>query len=172
MKLRDTNENQNRYELISFVELAKSLGVKKYLEIGSRHGDSLYAVMANLPVKALGVSIDIEGALELFETRDEIRAMGHDCLLVNSSSRNALTREMIRSISPFDLILIDGDHSRDGVAADWRVYGTMGKVIAFHDIANPENPAVGKLWQSIQGDKSEIVVENSGMGFGIVRVGQ
>lgn len=170
MKLRPENPNQNLGELMRFVDLAQSLKVRKYLEIGSRFGDSLYAVMANLPVPSIGIAVDLEARPELYATRDELRKMGHDCIVLSGSSRNHLNQQMIGSAAPFDLILIDGDHTYDAVAADWRIYMPHGKTVVFHDIVNPENPSVGQLWTEIKAryETKEIISSNSQMGFGIV----
>lgn len=174
MNLRDDNPNQNRAELIQFVQYAQALNVRQYLEIGSRDGDSLYAVVANMERNCFAVSIDIEARPGLWQTRQELSDMGHRCVIIPRSSHDRMAQQMIGAAAPYDLILIDGDHSYEGVRADWQAYGKMGKSVAFHDIANFENPGVIKLWHEIVTDRSahctEIVVSGSNMGFGIVQV--
>lgn len=44
---------------------------------------------------------------------------------------------LLARLDRIDLLFIDGDHSYDGVAADWRTFGPAlapGGVVAFHDI--------------------------------------
>ncbi|MCS5694107.1 class I SAM-dependent methyltransferase [Cyanobium sp. FGCU-6] len=51
---------------------------------------------------------------------------------------STLVLEQIRSItSELDLLLIDGDHSYEGVKADWEAYKALlreGSTVVFHDI--------------------------------------
>lgn len=51
---------------------------------------------------------------------------------------------------PIDLVLIDGDHSYEGVTADWLVTVGRAKIIAFHDIVNQAIPGVGRLWNKLK----------------------
>lgn len=173
MKLRADNPNQNRDELVALVKIAQAMGCRKYLEIGSRHGDSLYAVVANMARGGLAVSVDREGDALLFETRDELNAMGYACMVICESSQSELAINLVKSVAPFDLVMIDGDHNYSGVLADWNNYGRLGWVTALHDIANPENPDVGKLWGEIKKVPTriyeEIVAPGSNMGYGIVK---
>jgi hypothetical protein len=51
----------------------------------------------------------------------------------------ARTRDALRG-EPLDFLLIDGDHTYDGVRRDFEDYGPLvrpGGLIAFHDIAQP-----------------------------------
>jgi predicted O-methyltransferase YrrM len=182
LRLRAVNPNQDRDELADFVGLARSLDVRRYLEIGSRWGDSFYAVMANLRPGAFGMIIDLPenlgGERRLRETAVEIEELGSRVELVFASSRDASSKAAAAlRCAPFDLVLIDADHRYDGVKADWLDYGKFAPVIAFHDIAAPEGHQsdwreneVGRFWNELRGQHvtREIIKPGSNMGYGIV----
>jgi cephalosporin hydroxylase len=71
-----------------------------------------------------------------------------------------------------DFLWIDGDHSTDGVFADYRDYLPLvkpGGLIAFHDIHGL--PDVARAWQTIKaGHKWTEYGEPGGWGIGIVQV--
>jgi predicted O-methyltransferase YrrM len=76
-------------------------------------------------------------------------------------------------LGPFDLVFIDGDHRYEGVKADWENYGRLGKVVVFHDIVrHPDGarnaPQVWRLWQELEGNKSQFIGPDSLMGLGVV----
>jgi cephalosporin hydroxylase len=82
-----------------------------------------------------------------------------------------------------DFLFIDGDHSFDGVSADYEMYRPLVSpdgLIAFHDIVHGEPDAVGEVprfWQQLKSreqGRHEIVefVENwkqGGLGIGVIR---
>lgn len=182
MKLRDHNPNQDRAELEQFVAFAVENRVRSYLEIGSRFGDSFFAVMANLPRRSLGVTIDIPCCGELLATHGELSVMGKRTYPMRLSSHEPEALRMARMFTPqWDLILIDGDHTYEGVAQDWRTFAPLGRFIALHDIAAPPDwdsdgkpNNVQRFWNELKasgGERvvAEFVTEGSNMGYGLVR---
>lgn len=73
-------------------------------------------------------------------------------------------------IDNFDLILIDGDHSYEGVMRDWNNLKDKGKHIAFHDIDANVLPDVKKAWKEVsEGKKIQEFVGPPGvMGIGMI----
>lgn len=51
------------------------------------------------------------------------------------SSRDLAIIEAAQQRAPFDTALIDGDHSYEGARADGIAYGSLARIVAFHDIA-------------------------------------
>ena len=162
----------NRQELNYLLELGKS--AKSYLEIGARYGECLMqmgsgkerVVAVDLPGKAWGYPDSLP---HLQRAAEKVGAT-----LFIEDSTNPETVEKVRALGPYDLIFIDGDHKYEGVKKDWENYGPMGKVVVFHDIVkhNPKSKygalEVWKLWQEIEGNKKEVIGEDSPMGIGIV----
>lgn len=49
-----------------------------------------------------------------------------------------------------DLLLIDGDHSYEGVKADVAALAGRAALVAFHDITNDAVPGVGQFWRELR----------------------
>jgi predicted O-methyltransferase YrrM len=192
LKLRPQSKYQDSAELEWFVRLTQKLNVQRYLEIGSRWGDSLYAVMMNRtgqsPVKAFAGVIDISESPEkhkrLVETLDEIEKTGVTVAHFSGSSRNPAALVFAQEQAPYDLIFIDGDHTYEGAMADWYTYHQHAPVIVFHDIAAPDTwvsdgklNGVQKFWRELTAKDTcshgfkkveEFVTPGSNMGYGVI----
>lgn len=187
MRLRDTNKHQDLDELRQFVTLAVDLDVRRYLEIGSRNGDSFFAVMANLQAGSFGMSIDLpenaETMRRMTSTLVELRDYhGQKTNLFYGSSRSDAAKAAARANNPFDMVLIDGDHTYEGVRLDWVDYAPLAKVVVIHDIDAPDGwkssglpNDVGHFWRDLKnrghgstGKTREFITPGSKMGYGVV----
>lgn len=68
----------------------------------------------------------------------------------------------------FDLVAIDGDHSADGVRADWNLvvqFLQPRAIVWFHDIN--VCPGVAELWRELR-NKYRILLETSPLGIGVL----
>lgn len=177
-------------ELQAFIDLLVAHGVRRYLEIGSRHGDTFHEVMRHLPAGSVGVAVDLpDSAWGMPKTRASLESavadlvsMGFSASAVFGDSRTPATRAIVAGRGPFDAILIDGDHTLEGVTADWMNYGELAPVVGFHDIADTmrtnrrgERIDVPKFWSALKSTTVgsnrrflEFVGPGSTMGIGVV----
>lgn len=180
------NPSQDEGELRGFISLLKEEGVTRYLEIGSRHGDTFHEVMMNLPAGSVGVAVDLPGGLwgkagsvkSLRAAAEDLRRRGYVVHVILGDSAAAPIISAVSDLGPFDAILIDGDHRYDGVKADWDNYRDLGRLIAFHDIVGEgqceklhNNPVeVPRLWREITAAHEltiEFISPESKMGIGV-----
>jgi hypothetical protein len=176
--------SQHPDEIGAFIDLMRSNGVRRYLEIGSRHGDTFHQVMTSLRSPIFGLALDLPGglwgikssqrALELSVA--DLRSRGIQCAAMFADSQSAETAELVRLHAPFDAILIDGDHTLSGVSRDFELYGGMAPLIAFHDIVGAgqaekvsnQEVEVPILWGrlKLEYEHVEFIGEGSKMGIG------
>jgi len=135
---------QDLNELEEFVKFVREQKVRSYLEVGAKYGGSLWKVVTSMPIKSRAVAVDLpfQSAFKrpisepyLEQAVHDLRKGGYEMTLILGDSTDANVVEQVRKLAPFDLCLIDANHSEDYVRADWQNYGPMAKIIAFHDIS-------------------------------------
>jgi predicted O-methyltransferase YrrM len=148
--------------------LSKIAGARSVLEIGSRGGNNLRCLAAVCHPGAKLRSIElIDHGGKLGATMDWLRERGYDAELLVANSQSPKAWQWAHDNGPFDFVFIDGDHSYYAVLADWMMYGTLGRVVGFHDIHHPHGPS--QLWQEIKAAK--YVTEEIHQGFDIMGIG-
>jgi hypothetical protein len=138
-------------------------GVRRYLEVGCRDGDSLRQIVANSAVLERIVVCDMWGPLYGGTGRgnhDHIDAMlnafaftGHRLFLDGDS------KELVPTIhDEFDLVLVDGDHSPAGALADlthcWPLVEPGGQLV-FHDVCHPAHRELRALFHVFMDDRPD-----------------
>lgn len=158
---------QDEAEMVEFIRVLKSEQVKSYLEIGARYGASLWRVACSLPAGSRVVAVDMgtgwggrPDGIEVLKTcLARLTTLGYDAHLIEGDSQWPQTVERAKRLGPFDCVFIDGQHNLVGVTADWRNYGPMARLVAFHDIAWKRAPEwmphrkrieVPKLWEKLK----------------------
>ena len=178
--------SQSQFELEALIDLFKAYGVKRYLEIGAREGDTFHEIMTNLEPESFGLALDLPGGLwgkdttgkKLKVAVSDLKSKGIDAAYLFGDSKDDTTIEAVMKHAPFDAILIDGDHTLKGVSKDWESYSDLASIIAFHDIVGTgqkekvfNNPVeVPVFWNQIKRDyvHFEYVDDGSAMGIGVL----
>jgi len=126
--------------------------VRRYLEVGTREGDSLRMVLENCGPELQAVWVaDMWGNeyggsgrgshAHIDQLLDDFGFDGRRAFL-DGNSRDTIPALMPEKAGAFDLVLIDGDHSAEGAWADienvWPLVRCGGCVV-FHDITHPEH---------------------------------
>jgi predicted O-methyltransferase YrrM len=173
-------------ELAWLIGLAKETGARSYLEVGARYGDTFYDVVRAMPENSLGVCVDLPGEAwgtkgsesSLASACKELVDMGYHIRQIMGDSRSPAVIRMVATAGSYDLALIDGDHTYDGVKADWLNYQPFCKVMCFHDIVGHGQRhdantyvEVPRFWAELEGagyKTREVIAENSTMGIGAV----
>lgn len=70
---------------------------------------------------------------------------------LTDSSRSENFRLALQK-DPWDLVLIDGDHSYQGVSDDLDLVHGNARIMAFHDIRNIMCPGTQQIWQDVKKD--------------------
>lgn len=145
---------QNRLELIGLCEFIEAQAVRSYLEIGIWTGRLLSLLQSLFHFEKIA-ACDVGVALQ----------SGHglhlppQTLLCPLSSHSIEFMAWRSQLGLIDMVLIDGDHSYDGVRRDFEINTRYPhRFLVFHDIHNPEPQAegVGRFWRELQGHKLEI----------------
>jgi predicted O-methyltransferase YrrM len=166
---------QKQAELTGLLDVLKEHKPRHVLEIGTARGGMFFALAHIAVPKANLVSVDLPagefggGYGNRGRKRLESYALPSQQLnLFQADSHNPAVRTaVVESLDgqPLDFLMIDGDHTREGVEQDWQMYRPLvrpGGLIAFHDItSNATDPRcqVPEFWQELRGshDSAEII---------------
>lgn len=134
---------QDAEELAAFAQFVKDQDVRSYLEIGSKHGGSLKAVADAMPPGSKIISVDLpkgtrewsvsEGSLN--RVIGEIRGDNKYANVFWGDSTDPTIVELAKQMGPYDLVMIDANHTMRYLLQDWTNYAPMAKMVAFHDIS-------------------------------------
>lgn len=184
---------QDREELRQLYELMQRERVVNMLEIGSRNGGSL-SVLAQAVVEGGEiVAVDMPDGpwghthswANLLRVGSWLGGIGYTGAEIKGNSQDQYTVAIAKGNmnGPIDFCFIDGDHSYEGVKADWENYGRHARICAFHDIApNPGrcvNEGKGRgvlgvrqLWDELKAAgwpcKYEFISDPTKYGIGVV----
>lgn len=124
-------------------------GITSYLEIGAKHGGTFiitveYLQKFNQINKSFAIDLfPIKGLMDYKRFNPHAKA-----LIINS--RTIDFKNFIIKKGPFDLVLIDGDHSYEGCLSDFEIMKNHAKMLAFHDIVGMGVPGVMQVWQEVK----------------------
>lgn len=127
--------SQDAFEYSQMLQVVAQLKPEKILEIGVHTGNGLKAFSQAFP-KAELFGLEIDTAHLQFK----------DFTLIEGDGATLGVIEQVRRHGPYDFIFIDGDHTYEGVSADWNNYQEMvrpGGIVGFHDTSR-----MGEGWMS------------------------
>jgi predicted O-methyltransferase YrrM len=106
--------------------------------------------------------------------KDELRRIGHtgEIELISGDSHETVPKFLASNPNAFfDLVTVDGDHSRHGAGQDLaHVLPRLriGGVIVFDDIAHPAHPYLLNVWQKlVQSDSRFGTWQFTELGYGV-----
>jgi predicted O-methyltransferase YrrM len=176
---------QKEGELMPFLDRVAALAPRRVCEIGAARAGTLFLLTRVAADDAVIVSIDLDLPLHLRRARARLgRATQRVVALEGDSHDSQVQTRAVDALGgePLDVLLIDGDHSYDGVRADFELYSPLvrpGGLIAFHDV-NPDRDEPGgpwsgdvpRFWAEVRERyRSEELIaspDQSGYGIGIV----
>jgi predicted O-methyltransferase YrrM len=182
---------QFRDEFMPFIEEVGAMRPTRVLEIGVGYGGTLFLLAQAAADGARLAAVDLPPEPARYHQSKELlfqvyRRRGQRIRTFPTGSERPETREAVRGFlgDGIDVLLIDGDHTYDGVASDYRLYGDLvrcGGLIAFHDIVPGEYEKVGEVarfWAELKEKAPGEVTEHvrswsqQGHGLGVIRVAE
>ena len=145
---------QYKGEFFKLLSQYHALNPKFVMEIGTANGGTLFGHCKLAAKNATIISVDLPGGKFgggypdwKMPIDQEFACSGQQLHLIRANSTDDATISMVNNLlggNKLDYILIDGDHTYEGVKKDFEIYSPFvkkGGMIVFHDIAIHPNSA-------------------------------
>lgn len=181
--------DQKRSEFLSLLALLAGNPPNFLCEIGTAYGGTLFQLARVCAPDATIISVDVGTQMVRRLVYRQMGLSRQQIICIRGDSSSPETVKQVTSVlgrNRLDCLLIDGDHSLDGVTADFANYSPLvqaGGKIVFHDIIPDYENRFGiqgsgwagevhKFWQQLRSQFSfEEFVENpeqDGYGLGVI----
>jgi predicted O-methyltransferase YrrM len=184
---------QNSAEIEALYQTVIDLAPMRVLEIGTARGGTLYLWSQAATSDATIVSVDLPGGqfggaypacrIPFYQA---FKRPGQKLYLLRKDSHQSNTVEEVSQLfnkNLIDFAFIDGDHTYEGVKADFLNYGPMvrpGGIIGFHDIlprSDLPSIQINRFWKEVRekyNTREIIGPDESGrkIGIGLIHVGK
>jgi cephalosporin hydroxylase len=152
-------------ELTGLIAFLRDRPLRTVVEIGSDRGGTLYTWCRLAEPDALVISVDLPGGafsrgeIDLRRATRDYPQHEQRLEFVFGDSHDPETKAELERVlegRPVDFLLIDGDHSYDGVKRDFEMYSPLvrsGGAVAFHDVLPNELSAasqVDRYWTELK----------------------
>lgn len=170
-------------EITRLAKVVDELKPKLSMEIGTAHGGTLLVWSQLTSEEVIACDINNMSNQGCLFSRFPPPQSKCKITLISGDSHSARLRnevELALNDRKLDFLYIDGDHTAEGVCADYENFRTLvrpGGIIAFHDIVEKQSiptNQVGIFWQRLKCvAQVEEIIDNPnqvGYGIGILRV--
>ena len=183
---------QENEEILELTEFLSDKNLYNIMEIGSKNGGTFYIFSKLATGKK--ISLDLPGSIHGGWTLNEHPYLGNvadkrnkwfednfdDVHMILADSHNQNTFSIVESRLDgelLDFLMVDGDHTYEGVKQDYEMYKQLvkpGGYIAFHDVNDTEyhrkrDVYVSKLWEELDGEKIEFNNNTHWAGIGVIK---
>jgi predicted O-methyltransferase YrrM len=183
--------SQRYDELMPLLDKVEDLRPRFVCEIGTSAGGTLYLLTRASRDDALIISVDLAIPPHTRAARAKLAGKRQRLVSIEGDSHGAETKDaVVRELggNRLDVLFIDGDHSYDGVRADFELYAPLvrpGGIVALHDVNSDfrarhglETPSISgevpRYWNELKRDHrtEELIAdaEQDGFGIGVVYV--
>jgi cephalosporin hydroxylase len=184
--------HQQRDEILGFLSMATLQSPRVVMEIGTAQSGTNFLLGQIMDSVEMLIAMDLR--IRNMRLLSQFSRTGLNRVFLEGSSYTSSSYERVKKVlsgRPLDVLFIDGDHTYDGVKADYQMYRPLvkkGGLIAFHDIVDDHQTSYGrpglgwsggvpKFWceLKLQNDFSscsEFIADpdQDGMGIGVLQI--
>jgi cephalosporin hydroxylase len=141
-------------QLAPYLVFLSTQRIRRYMEIGVQHGGTFVTTVEYLdrfcPIER-ALAVDVLNVHSLYR----YERMRRGARFVRQDTASQEFARTVEREEPFDLVLIDGDHSYAAVRADWELIRPHTRIVAFHDIVDHLSPGVVQLWSELRSELAD-----------------